>query len=1483
MSPRAGGEADKFGNRYEGAWTVRHLLFVLAGKAESVTVEDFGDLAQGVEFTYRRQDAIEVHQLKRQDSKANSWTVKSLQDKGIWKNAQHHVDAGRDFHFVSILPAVALQSLADRARRSDSTGSFVRDWLTNRELRDAFTDLCSPGIFGSQDVSWKVLRGFWIDWPSERDVVQTNATLAELQLEGATGVLAAAGLGDLVANNLGVRLDATKIEAELGKYGLRRTEVRRVTSIANQARSLTENWAAGVEREFLQPAIERSEAQQLADSLDGTDSLLLLTGKAGGGKTAVLHQVLRTLQTTDTSVLCFRIDRLDPFATTTELGSRIGLDVSPVTALAAIAGNLPCVLVVDQLDAVSLASGRTPRSFDAVASLVREASAFPNMKVLLACRKFDVENDYRIRELLNDKHCKRIEVADLSDTQVEEAVGAIGLDVSALSAHQRNLLRSPLNLVLLSSVADDAEAPSFQTTNHLFDAFWRRKLTDCVQRRESVRFNEVISTLAEAISARQHLSVPATVLDNGNLSVDADVLVSEHVLVRDGQQIAFFHEAFFDYAFARGWIERNQTLVEFLTDGEQELFRRAQVRQIMNLLRDLEPGRFAGEVEGLLLSPDVRYHIKDVAIALLGGLPNPTTREWGMIAAVLEEHPAFENQLWRTLRGVEWFERLDAEGLIEDWLAGDDATEQSRALDVMVGVAKHDPDRLAQILQPHTDRAAYPSWLRWVVRFANVYESRPIFELLLEAVRSGAYESAEHELWLSTHDLGKHQPAWAVELLAAYLVDRPGAMSLDADGKVAALLDRDHSVISLAQQGAHGAPETFCETIIPYMLRVMAATPLESKHNRPLRDRHFSWRYPNNTPHELEDALLDGAASAIRLHVEHDLTAARAILGILAADPHDSAQWLLYQGLQSAGEPLAQWAADIMLEGPQRFMSGYIENSVWAARQVIHATSRFITEESFQQVEAAILALRFPWEKQRPGWYMFNLLSAMDEGRLSEVGRRRLGELRRMTGMEQPPEPEGVTGGFVGPPISRDAAQKMNDDQWLGAIAKHNAERTDWRTFTGGAQEQSHVLKDEAIGDLGRFTRLALRFSESTNPAYSGAILLALADADPLADPAPVFDAVRHIASLGQAANDRWLGWALRKYLKVVPQDLVEMVVDRAVNAADPVDGSLSVSRSNREFAGGEDLYTSGMNSARGSSAEILGDLLVYDVDGSRAALIVPVLDRMAADPSTAVRSCVAHVLHVAMRHDRPRALRAFSQLVDADDMLLATHTVGRLIAYLGYENPDLAKPVIERMVRSSVFETREVGGQLAALAAMQWEMPDLLDFVLASDDLALRKGAAGACAHRLANTSDTVVARRGLEQFMQDGQGEVRKAAAEVAGALRGQRLRPYRDALRSLISSAAFSDALAQLLITLDRAPDRVDDLVLQCSRRFVEVFGVDSGDIRTGAAGDARHVGELLIRAYAQATSRNSRSAVLDLLDRMLEIGAYGIADIVRESER
>lgn len=122
----------KVGNRYESAWTVRHVLYVLAGNGQSITVEDVSDLAQGVEFTYRCGDGLQVHQLKRQQCTLNNWSTGKLHKLGIWQSARAHVEAGRDYHFVSTIPAQVPHELCDFARRSSSLDDFIANWSSGR-------------------------------------------------------------------------------------------------------------------------------------------------------------------------------------------------------------------------------------------------------------------------------------------------------------------------------------------------------------------------------------------------------------------------------------------------------------------------------------------------------------------------------------------------------------------------------------------------------------------------------------------------------------------------------------------------------------------------------------------------------------------------------------------------------------------------------------------------------------------------------------------------------------------------------------------------------------------------------------------------------------------------------------------------------------------------------------------------------------------------------------------------------------------------------------------------------------------------------------------------------------------------------------------------------------------------------------------------------------------------------------------------------
>ena len=80
--PLPGGASEKFGNRYEGRWTVACLLDIMDEKAGSLRLEPPGMEGQGVEFWITKQGARAYHQVKRQHS-IGHWTLHTLAREGI--------------------------------------------------------------------------------------------------------------------------------------------------------------------------------------------------------------------------------------------------------------------------------------------------------------------------------------------------------------------------------------------------------------------------------------------------------------------------------------------------------------------------------------------------------------------------------------------------------------------------------------------------------------------------------------------------------------------------------------------------------------------------------------------------------------------------------------------------------------------------------------------------------------------------------------------------------------------------------------------------------------------------------------------------------------------------------------------------------------------------------------------------------------------------------------------------------------------------------------------------------------------------------------------------------------------------------------------------------------------------------------------------------------------------------------------------------
>ncbi len=121
------------------------------------------------------------------------------------------------------------------------------------------------------------------------------------------------------------------------------------------------------------------------------------------------------------------------------------------------------------------------------------------------------------------------------------------------------------------------------------------------------------------------------------------------------------------------------------------------------------------------------------------------------------------------------------------------------------------------------------------------------------------------------------------------------------------------------------------------------------------------------------------------------------------------------------------------------------------------------------------------------------------------------------------------------------------------------------------------------------------------------------------------------------------------------------------------------------------------------------------------------------------------------------------------------------------------------------------------------------------------------------------------------------------MVAELRNHPLQPFRELLSALVASLSFTEALPQLLYTLQAAPDRIDEIVSQCTQRFIDVYGKDAGDTATSAARDAQMITQVTLRAYAQASGREVRGKILDVIDGLLLINAIGELEAVDQAER
>lgn len=1502
-----GGPAAKYGHEYERLWTIWQLVRILQGRADAIRIEA-PDLAK-TEFWVEAGGRRELHQAKSQHSKGK-WTLSGLGESLI-RAIGRHLRGDRDrFVFASGSDAPELRALCKAASDAESVEEFLTGFLKAKTRRADFQKLRSW---------WECDDQVAVDFLSRIEVRSIDQVGLEEQVRSGLPALFLANPEDVIAvlaRIVDKSVHRTWTRQSLVEHLLHRGyRLRRVTNAENAVRaieSVTADYLQGAQSRLIrgkmlprattEAALEHIE-RDITEDGRGTDGVIL--GVAGSGKTACVVDFVDRLKSEGLPTLAFRLDKVPASAwKTADLGAYLGLDESPALVLSAAAEAVgrPGVLIVDQLDSASRMSGRNPEALELVGNLVGEARntrARAPLHTLIVCRVFDWKNDSHLRRLAPSAEGKptitEFTITDFTTQEVRDILTEAQFRPALFRPRQLELLRLPQNLsIFLDAGFDPSRAPSFDTATKLSGRYWdekRRRVKERIVPRPD-EWTSVIETLCGKMTDTQQLSVPLETLDRFQPEYVGS-MVSEGVISFDGRRYGFGHESFFDYCFARQFVARQTSLGSFLAGSRQDLFRRAQVRQVLAYLRDSDFNRYVKELRQLLEDDAIRDHIKDLVLALLAGVPDPTDDEWTIwekqigpeveaIAGGTTNGDRLSALARRRLFGSRsWFPFLDDTGVIQGWLESGNDPLVDLAIDYLNLHQRDHPDRVAPALEPYVDVGG--DWIprfRRIVIYAQYGTSRSFIELFLKLLDNGVLDEdcepsfESHALDGVFHGLADRRLEWVPEVLAHRLRRRVDVIR--AAGKSVergTLLGYSEYASQALGAAVEKVPDRVVHHLLPIVLEIADSEAIDG--TRPRADAVWG-RYMIVDSISHEGALLFGLATALAGLAD----AGDGIIDDVVADLHrrdtHAANHLLLALYAGGGARYADEAIALICDQPWRLQCGYADNPKWCGMALIREVAPHCRPRTLARLEELLLTYRSPFEKtasglRSQGKSRFDLLSAIPSELRSERAKRHFRELTRKFG-KPASEPKPTTGGFVASPIPADATAKMTDDQWLRAFTKHSSAFPRPRGvdfLKGGAVELSRELGERAKEDPERFARLALRIPMDARPEYLEAILGAL-------EQAPIRSELKmRVCEKAFSESREYHGRAIADVIghmeERVSDSGTEMLAWLAIDASSP-----KAHESSQATIGEDDIYAHGINTTRGRAVQAIQRLIVSDA--AYVERFRPTIERMIRDPHPAVLPCVAGVVRAIWHHDPELGLRLFEAMELSELRLLATPHMYDLLHHVVREHLAVGHPLVQRMLLSADTDVGEAGGRLAGLAALYHVSAVDLAAQACDGDSPQRLGIAQVASSNVKHPQCREWCEENLAVLFDDEDASVRHTAAGCFEAIGDDPLEGHVDLISCFCESRAFPEHADALVRVLKNSPHRLPGLTCDVCERFL--------DRLPQASERARYlvdVPELVFRTYQHHLNDDWAKRALDLIDRLCLAGDGGAREHLEEFER
>ncbi len=1116
--------------------------------------------------------------------------------------------------------------------------------------------------------------------------------------------------------------------------GMLRDEIKSCGSLLRQHQNVIAGPNIHIKREVVHQIIEWSLSENTT-----VKNVAMLLDQAGMGKSVVMRDVLLGLENRNVDTLAIKADQqLSETIDLSDIQRKLGFSYPLEQIISRLAKLNRVVILIDQIDALSLSLAHDQQSMNVTIDLVARLRQIPNVRILLSCRIFDRNTDPRLKAIETDQV---FSIPRLSEAEVNGVLNTLRVNYSQLTPATKDLLGIPLHLDLFARALDSNDIGfeklrGISSLQELYALIWQNVIVRSEIGSPPISDRiDVINRLTGFMDSRQRTSAPQSVLQTSetrHLERAVNWLASTGILIRGKTDWNFIHQTFFDYCYARRFVEQGNNIFETLLASKQGVFERPKLIQIISYLRTYDHPQYLRDLQNLLFSNVLRFHLYDLLLNWFGGLQNPKTDEWNLALKILGDDQKFSRLLIAMYGNPEWFKYLTP--FIPHWL--EDEERQAVTLGYFRSIIDHSQHETIQILERFLGKS--DMWNEQIalsvfhIRNWQTDNAVSLFEKTIYQLKSPLRRDLLH-----LEKVCEISPISGCRIIR-YLFDQAlnNQMASSSQFTSSFFLDNELRELEGTIENAmkivgEKVPTSYLEIMFPWVVKVVTVVPYSDQMPRFTSDA-LSYNWYDST-FNIQNTFVHSIINALTQVAHDEQNIFQPISQQLKNLSYQTPQQLLAYVYSSLPEQYAEDAFNFLITDQRRYGLG---EEQFDSRRLISAIFPFLSSEQKELLESNILQFSWPVYKELglhglrwSGFEQYRLLHSIPVELLSLKAKKRLAEWQRKfpdTPISDKP-PMGTRGGFVPSPIPNEHAKKMSNKNWLQAMGKYKTGINQAGPFGGGAHQLSGVLLNEIKNDPERFHKLFKEVPGDIHDSYVSAFANGFIESNSPSD--WVYEVFRRYAQQDNRHVKRDLSYAVQKLAKHgVPEDIVLTLFSWIYTSEGEDESWWSKGDTNG------DIYNSYLNSDRGAAfntlMRILDEKSISGVSEEKWQLV----EFASLDNSFALRLGAIEELTYLIHHDRERSWLLFEKLISGHALLLETHHVREFLHWSLYKNFLRVKPFIEKMIASTKPEVQEMGAELACIAAISetaLESEDALtEAVILADETikgsnSLRRGAA--------------------------------------------------------------------------------------------------------------------------------------------------------------